>query len=78
MNYQFFGTALIVTGILVLAGFLFVSLWICDDSMPWYRRKHHFGWFAVGCFLSIFVFWLIVGVLVGLDALWQWGMVEHY
>lgn len=74
MNYQFFGTAGIFSGVLWVAAF---TLFIIIES-------NHFSWdtedkitiAALICFLLPFAFWLVIGVLCGLDTLWGWGMLN--
>ena len=72
MNYQFFGTAGIFSGVLWLAALVMCFL-IISDVCYWYDDI--FTLIAWICFLLPIAFWLVVGVLCGLNALWGWGLV---
>lgn len=77
MNYQFFGTAGICSGVLWVAAVVFAVLYIVGAVTPWYYKTTdlmaRLGWI---CFLLPFAFWIVIGVLCGLDALWGWGLVR--
>lgn len=77
MNYQFFGTAGICSGVLLVAAVVFVILYFVGADIPWYYKTTDLmailGWI---CFLLPIAFWLVIGVLCGLDALWGWGLVR--
>ena len=77
MNYQFFGTAGIFSGVLWIAVVVFFILYLVGGDVPWYYKTTDLmaiiSWI---CFLLPIAFWLVIGVLCGLDALWGWGLVR--
>ena len=74
MNYQFFGTAGICSGVLWLAAVVLVFLAI-GDVFCWDTQKKLAVAFWI-CFLLPVAFWLVIGVICGLNALWGWGLVR--
>ena len=74
MNYQFFGTAGICSGVLWLAAFALFIL-IQTDLFSW-DTDDNVSIAALICFLLPIVFWLVIGILCGLNALWGWGLVR--
>jgi len=78
MNYQFFGTAGIISGVIGLLCLICYLIWetaqyswkiSCDTATIC-------GWIAFISFSLIASFWLIIGIICGLDALWNWGLVK--
>lgn len=78
MNYQFFGTAGIVSGVIGLICLISYIIWeIGQYSWDISCNTATFcGWVAFISFSLLFAFWLIVAILYGLDYLWNWGLVK--
>lgn len=77
MNYQFFGTAGIISGIFVVASIVFLVLWAVSCDCCWYYKTTNLmTMLGLICFLLPIAFWLVIGVLCGLDSLWCWGLVR--
>ena len=74
MNYQFFGTAGIFSGVLwvvaLVLTFLYLSDLCCLDTED---KLVIIIWI---CFLLPIAFWLVIGVICGLNELWGWGLVR--
>ncbi len=73
MNYQFFGTAGIVSGILWVVA-LVMFFCIISDYFS-YDAEEVLITITWICFLLPIVFWLVIGVICGLSELWGWGLV---
>ncbi len=73
MNYQFFGTAGICSGVLWVVA-LVMLLCVISDHFSW-DTEDVLNVIAWVCFLLPIAFWLVVGVLCGLSELWGWGLV---
>ena len=77
MNYQFFGTAGIISGLLFIAFGVLMIVSAIGDCDNWYYKVpellYKIAWI---CFLTVLAFWLVVGIICGLDALWGWGLVR--
>lgn len=77
MNYQFFGTAGIFSGVLLLAAVVFIILCAIGEEVPWYYKTTNLmGILCLICFLLPILFWLVIGVICGLNELWNWGLVQ--
>lgn len=77
MNYQFFGTAGIFSGLLCVAAIVFALLWAIGIDHWWYYKKTNLmATLGLICFLLPIAFWLVIGILCGLNALWGWGLVK--
>lgn len=74
MNYQFFGTAGICSGVLLVVA-LVMLLCVASDHFSW-DTEDVLIVIAWICFLLPLAFWLVIGVLCGLNALWGWGLVK--
>ena len=74
MNYQFFGTAGIVSAILWVVALVAV-LCVIGDCFSW-DTQDVLTVIAWICFLLPIAFWIVVGALCGLSALWGWGLVK--
>ena len=77
MNYQFFGTAGIITAILIglfvifgIAGALSEESDCCDRTT--------ITLYIIGfvCFGIAVLFWVVVGIICGLNNIWGWGLVK--
>ena len=78
MNYQFFGTAGIISGVIGLVCLISFVTWE-TAQYSWdisYDTGKVCGWVAFISFSLLFAFWLIIGILCGLDYLWNWGLVK--
>ena len=77
MNYQFFGTAGILSGVLWIAALVFSILYCVGCCCWWYYKRTNLmailGWI---CFLLPIAFWLVIGIICGLSELWNWGLVQ--
>lgn len=73
MNWQFFATAGIVSGILWVVALVMFCL-IVGDVCYW--KEYIFNIILWICFLLPIVFWLVMGVMCGLNAIWNWGLVK--
>lgn len=73
MNYQFFGTAGICSGVLWVVALVMFCL-IVGDVCYW--KDDIFSIIAWICFLLPIAFWLVIAVICGLNALWGWGLVR--
>lgn len=74
MNWQFFATAGIVSGVLWVVA-LALFLLAVSDLFSWDTQDvlNVITWI---CFLLPIAFWLVVGVICGLNAIWDWGLVQ--
>lgn len=74
MNYQFFGTAGIFSGVLWIAALVLFVL-IISDLFSW-DTQDKLSIATWICFLLPVAFWIVIGILCGLNALWGWGLVR--
>lgn len=69
MNYQFFGTAGIITAILVVLCLIF-------HALSEIREDESFDCLCLICAGIAVLFWVIIGIICGLNAVWGWGLVK--
>ena len=73
MNWQFFATAGIVSGILWVVALVMFCL-IVGDCFSW-DTQDVLCVIAWVCFLLPIAFWIVIGAVCGLSAIWGWGLV---
>jgi len=77
MNYQFFGTAGICSGVLLVATVVFFILYgVGCDYWWYYKTTNLMRIIGLSCFLLTVTFWLVLGILCVLDYLWGWELVR--
>lgn len=74
MNWQFFATAGIVSGVLWVVAIVMFFCIISDYFS--YDGEEVLSTIMQVCFFLPIVFWLVIGVLCGLSAIWGWGLVK--
>jgi len=74
MNYQFFGTAGICSAVLWIIAVVLMLLYFSDIFC--YDTEDKLVVFTWICFLLPIAFWLVMGVICGLNAIWGWGLVK--
>lgn len=72
MNWQFFATAGIVSGLCWVIALVMFCL-IVGDVCYW--KDDVFSVIMWIFFLLPIAFWLVMGVICGLNAIWGWGLV---
>ena len=72
MNYQFLGTAGVVSCILIVITSIIALLYEFTDL----HINDIFMRIVGICILSIVVFWFVIGSICWLDAIWGWGLVR--
>ena len=77
MNWQFFATAGIASGFVAIVGIVFLILWALSYDLWWTDRTTFItGWGCGICFMAIALFWLVIGILCGLNEIWNFGLVQ--
>ena len=77
MNYQFFGTAGIITAILFGLFLIFCLAGIFSEYTNCYYGTTNILYIIGFSFLGIVIlFWAIVGIICGLNNIWGWGLVK--
>ena len=74
MNWQFFATAGIVSGILWVTAL--VCFLLADGGPFSWKTERVLSIINVICFLLPIAFWLVIGVVSGLSLIWGWGLVQ--
>jgi len=74
MNYQFFATAGICSGVLWVIA-LATALLYFSGIFDW-DTEDKLVVIAWICFLLPIAFWLVMGVICGLNAILGWGLVK--
>lgn len=76
MNIRFFGTAGICSAIFIVIATIFIFLWgVGVDSIWSCKTAELMKVLGCACFLLPIAFWLVVGAICSLDAVWGWGLV---
>ena len=73
MNWQFFATAGVISGILLVIAFV-SFLMICTDFFS-YDTEEVLSWVTRISLLIVLVFWFVVGIIALLSLTWDWGLV---
>lgn len=78
MNYQFFGTAGIITAILLglFVVFGLLAVVINEDAYCYHGIITVLYIISFSCAGIVVLFWAIVGIICGLNDVWGWGLVQ--
>ena len=77
MNWQFFATAGICSGISIFVAIVFLILWAIGEECYWYYvTANTMEIISMSLFILPVVFWFVIGVICGLSEIWNWGLVQ--
>ena len=75
INWQFFATAGLISGVLFIIAFILWAIAASDFEISWYCEDT-LNLIATIILIVVALFWLIIGIISGLNFIWDWGLIE--